>query len=379
MPRRPPSPSAPATIRRALLAAALAAGCGAPQAGAPPDEPPPPRADDPSGAGAGSPRLLPWDAGFAALVAGLRAAWRAGDTEGRRGCLLALAGPEGGAHRLEADLAVALRPLPDPPADARARWRDAPGDRAGLLSVWGRYGAGDGPVLAALTTSPPPTALPGDSGLTGSAAAAVLVSPDGERWTRWIAPADVPSAALEASAARGALPVWVTATPDTPVPVLARALEALAREAPSVALAVLLPAGTEVPAGARGADAGRAGLCPDGLPAAERPEGDVPVASLRQGIAPLVAAAERCKAAGSGPVARGGRLELQLRVAPDGAVAGACVTRDDVGDAVFRGCVLEAAAALRFVAPRPEGTVVDAALPLVVSPDESLLQRPVCR
>ena len=74
----------------------------------------------------------------------------------------------------------------------------------------------------------------------------------------------------------------------------------------------------------------------------------------------------------------GERLGAVLfRVGPDGRVAQACIGSDELGDAGVRRCVLDAIRATAFPRPDPSGTV-DAALPVVLRPDASLRQRPLC-
>ena len=107
----------PTTVRVFTLLFLLAQGCSGTQVQQQPDhnptvtsEPPQPPAE--SGQ---SPRLLALEATYTDLVAAARTMDDATSAQGSENCLLR--GDGIGAYRFEGDIAVAVRPLPDPPED----------------------------------------------------------------------------------------------------------------------------------------------------------------------------------------------------------------------------------------------------------------------
>jgi len=360
----------PVTLGAALLVAGLAEGCGgaaAPPASSPGDGPAANATVAPS---APPSRGLALTATWGDLVARVAALTQAELGDADAGCVLRPAPPEGGAHRLEADLAPAIRPLPDAPGDAVARL--AAGTPT-VLTVWGRFGNGaDGsPVLASLTTGSPPN--PGDL--------AVGIPRAGDWVTRPLGPAsDAPSGDTGEPPPGGDGRPAVVLTADAATPVT-RVIEAIGAhpEWREVTLAVVLPADTRLPPPRDDGDrSDPAQRCPEGLPPpATGTPGELAVDTVRSGIAPLVEATSRCTAEGSGAVAGGGLLELELRVAPTGQVAQACAVTDTTRDPGFRACVLEAAGKLLFPPPSPSGPV-DVAVPLRVPVAEGIRHAPLC-
>jgi hypothetical protein len=237
-------------------------------------------------------RALGNAADFGALVRAAQALEAAGAAGSDAGCVLRAPTAPGASWRLEADVAVALRPLPAAWEDLDAPLRTRRG-AARLLSRWGQ-------------TRTEPFAI----------ALAVPLDPD----------------------------VRLPAEPVVPPEVMDR------------------------------------GFCGGGAlpePAADAVEGDLPAVEVRAALAPLGEAAARCLAGASGRAASGGRLDLALRITAAGRVGDACVVRDPILDPTLRLCVLAAAQSLRFPAPSPAG-FVDLALPLRLTPDAALAQRPLC-
>jgi len=399
-----PSLTPPVELRRTLLfsLALLALACGGPSDGGsttgdavPPasggeatagDRPGSPGDDD-----APATRVLALDATFADLVGQAAALAEAGQGDEDLACLLRAAPPTGGAHRLEADLAPAIRPLPRPPAGTTATLRQSPPPTA--LTVWGRFGGrgADGPVLATFTTAPPPE--PGDL--------VVSIPAQGAPVERPLTGAPPAEAEAEDAAPGGSAPgsgndggptdagptgerapaVVLTADAETPVRRMLDVMASHEDDWGEVVLAVLLPEGTRLPpprtANVDEDPAQAAMRCPDGLPAPSGPVGELPVDVVRSGIAPLVEATSGCTGQATGAVAGGGLLEIELRVTEDGRVDRACAATDEIGDPGFRACVLEAAEALRFPRPSPRGEV-DVAVPLRIPEAAGLRQRPLC-
>jgi hypothetical protein len=248
-------------MRRAISAGLLVlVGCGGgavegpgPGANGQPAEP----IDEPDhGTSMPPSRALGLTATFGDLVSAARALEDAGAADASVGCLLRGSGP----YRLEADLAVAMRPLPEAPADLDARLESARSVR--LFSRWGQLGLGGDLAAAAFTTTAPPR---------GEHATAWVLTDRG----LWILPVGEgparagPLALREAgaratgAAARGL--VVVLAEAGVALADLRTVLAALAGTHANVALAVSLAAEVRLPAPTP-ASASNEGLCPDGLP-----------------------------------------------------------------------------------------------------------------
>jgi hypothetical protein len=314
-----------------------------------------------------SPRVLAPEATFRDVVAAIAALDDGPDESSTAGCVLR-EGRDGEPHHLEADLSVAVRPVPAPDSDLDGRL----GRSARVLTRWGPIGAAHPDLaLVALTGTPP---------ASGEAAIVLVVTDEGVygRVAR-AAPldrADFGPASIDQAGARiadlvarpelAAAPIFVTAERGVRVERVARLFEWLARvPSASVALAVALAPGTRLPDAPAQETGPGAATCPDGLPATsdDAPEGDLPADTIRAGIEPLRAASIECLAhAGAGAV-RGGVAELAFRIGADGAVQDACFVRDATDDPALRACIVRAALGIRFAAPSPAGTV-DVVLPL---------------
>lgn len=316
-----------------------------------------------------SARDLPADASFADLASAARRQDDLRDQDSSVGCLL-----RGGAgFRLEADLAVAIRPLPAPEADLDARMAsDGP---ARVLTRYGAYGESDELGLVALTTTAPPR------GSVVDAVGLVIVITDRGAYARRT------DAAFGAVTPRpideliGVLPfsevstTFVTAEAGVPLSTVYDALRLLPSTlAGDVGLAVALERGVVLP-DRIALEEEEAPLCEE-LPATDAPSSETFGASdLRAGIARLSGPVAICVGTTPGPGARGGRMELMARVVDGGTVAEACIRADDTGDAHLRACVLRAARALVFSDPHG---VVDFAVPLVLEAGTIHRQRAVC-
>ncbi len=313
-----------------------------------------------------------------------------GEGNATAGCLLRGSGAVGDAWRFEADVAVAVRPLPAPwdDYDAHLRAHRAP---ARILSHWGQTRAEPYSLALATLTSTVPvdTALPAAVVVLTDAGVYVLGTAQSVSGTAQSGPSAVaaipPSRLVEALRALqpGGAPAMIAVTAEAAVPLasLREALAVLAELGVPIALAVPLAPDVRLPPDpVVSPDVAERGLCGRGLPEppASAVEGDLAQSVVVGALAPLRDAAARCMSTATGRAASGGRLDVTLRIGADGTVTEACAVRDDVLDPALRICVLEAARALRFPLPSPSG-YVDLALPLRLAADTTLAQRPLCQ
>jgi hypothetical protein len=336
----------------------------------------------------GAARRLPESATYGDLVALARSLEDRGASDSEAGCLLG-AGTSGG-WVLAADLAPAVRPLPEPPQD-HAEFLRAERGPVRVLTRWG----GAGPRSAALAVATITSAVPPAPGSEG---AVVFLVPEGALLRSTIGPAPpragagpappeapVPIAALGAALAALGLPaprapIVVAAEARTRLADVRAALRAVEATGAQVQLGVALPPGTALPADPVVApDAAARGLCPNGLRdlPPDAAEGDIDVRALRAALGALSGTASRCLGTAGPAGSGGGRFELAVRLAPEGRVAEACATLDSAGDPALRACVLEAVRGLDLPRPSPAG-FVDLAFPLVLSADATAVQRASC-
>ncbi|MFK8003566.1 MAG: hypothetical protein AB8H86_28600 [Polyangiales bacterium] len=320
-----------------------------------PREEPQPEAD---------PRRLAAGATFADLVGAAGALDARGGGQSSSGCLLEQANA---GHMLRADVAIALRPAPAPPAVLTAA-----GDRVRVFSRWGQRGSGS-PVLAALTATPPPAGGPALAVLINESSIA-LRSTDGSLVGDDVL---VPSlaSAMQAALQRGASRVFVSAAAGVSLTRLQEVLAALPAEAATlVVFAVALSGDTTLPdPPARGE--GDTGMCSAMEPRTPGPTGDMDAAAAREALSGL-SSASACLANAGPESASGGRLGLEIIVGPSGAVERACATSDEIEDSGVRTCVLDHVRALRFPTSSGEVTL---RLPISLVPDRSEAPRALCR
>jgi len=319
---------------------------------------------------AASARDLAAAASFADLASAARRQDDLRDQDSSAGCLLRRS-PD--AFRLEADLAVAIRPLPAPEADLDARMAsDGP---ARVLTRYGAYGESDDLGLVALTTTAPPR------GSVADAVGLVVVVTDRGAYARRTDGAFGAVTPRPLEELMGTLPfsevstTFVTAEAGVPLTTLYEALRLLPSTlAGDVGLAVALERGVVLP-DRIALEEDEAPLC-EALSATDAPTSDTLGATeLRAGIARLSGSVSICVGTTPGPGARGGRMELMARIIDGGTVGEACIRADDTADAHLRACVLRAARALVFA--DPDG-VVDFAVPLVLEPGTIHRQRATC-
>ncbi|NCQ61396.1 MAG: hypothetical protein GW913_12120 [Myxococcales bacterium] len=303
-------------------------------------------------------RALAAGAHFADVVAALEAAEVAHAEAATAPCVMTGGSDDRSAH-VDAEVAAAVHPIPDAPADLASR---VGVEAVAILSRFGARGpAQPGLAVATLTSTDPP----GDGEqmlIVLTSRGALLRSTD-----RAMDPG-TPFSLEELRRRLNALSpapelLALTAEASIPVSVLHDALLAVPDAlAPRLALAVTLPPGTRTPEAAA-ASAQHSPICED-LPAlavGER-EGVLEGRVLLAGVAPLRDAVPACLDT-AGADARAGTMVLRFRVARDGSVAAACVASDETGSDGLRTCVLEHLGQLHFPAPSPAG-VVEAAIPL---------------
>lgn len=371
---RPPSFPASPILRIPILAIPILVACGAAPAPAPhPVRDREARGDDHAAARAArSDRDLDREATFADLVTAARRQDDRRDQDAAAACLVRASAS---GYRLEADLAVAVRPLPAPPAELDARMEAERGPIR-VLTRFGTYGAEHAQSgLVAINTTLPPS--------RGVALAFVLTdrglyarrsdAPGGERDAsrpEWIL-ARVPWTEIDLLA--------ITAEAAVPIASLVELLAAIPTSmAGRVTLAVVLEEGTRLPEPAAIDPGEGAELCPQGLPelAESDPLGDLPADRIRDALGPLRTGAELCVGTSTGPGASGGRVSMAVRIGPEGRVSDACVIEDTSGDPQLRACLARAARELSF---DPPGGYLDFTLPLALEPGRAQRQAPLCR
>lgn len=307
-----------------------------------------------------SPRDLAANATFADLVAAARRQDDLRDQDSTAGCLLRV----GASYRLEADLAAAVRPLPEAPTSL-----DTHADAVAVLTRYGTIGPADASLgFVAFTTTQP----------VDHAEAAVLIVQGHELFVARTS--ERRAQPIEASAIAalddGHTLLFVTATARTSVGDLSSVLRAIpASMAGRVGLAVALPSGTRLAAVGTATEAPPSeAICT--LSTTEEPPGDLSVDAIRAGVQPLIARAETCVGTSEGRGALGGRVVLSMRIGAHGEVSEACISEDPTDDGVLRACLVRAARALSFAAPT-NGTV-DVDLPLVLASGVAHRQRALC-
>ncbi|MCS6797912.1 MAG: hypothetical protein NZ898_05200 [Myxococcota bacterium] len=324
-------------------------------------------------------RRLAADATFGDLVAAVAALDGTDDESSEAGCLLRT-GRDGSPHRLEADVAVAVHPLPPVPADLDAHLE-------GPVAILTRWGLAGDPGTARLALVSLTASRPTRGGLLVAVTdegvhARPVGTPTGTgpRFSRL----EVPTAAARLREALGAEGtshgvLFVTAERNVPLTRLIALFEALGPVAHATSFAVALAPGTRLPSASPAAMPAADTHCPDGLPepGPEEPEGELPALALGGALSPLREAAVECLRNAGPEGGHGGRVLLAMRIDASGRVAHACVMRDEIGDPILAACIVRAARTQQLPAPRPAG-FVDVALPLRLQPIEPAPTRPLC-
>jgi hypothetical protein len=323
-------------------------------------------------------RVVKPDTTYGALVQQLAELDAHGLAHSDEACLLSIAKGTGQWH-LSADLAVAVRPLPETPVDLDAQLANR--QASSVLTRWGHLGAGaKGPLLAALTTSPPSAREQAlvifvtDQGIYGrSSNVAVPIG-----WEGALKPEQL-SALLRrqreqlSSSVDG---IYITAERDIPLSQIKALLVDLTPLQVPVALAAALAKGTRQPPVK---EPSSELLCPKGLPPLESGStyGTLEPRQLQEARKTLQERAETCMEHASGTTAEGNMLNLATRLDQSGKIIQACFVTDEIGDVGLRRCVNQALKAVQFPAPEPAG-IVDINIPLRFVYLPAFAQQPIC-
>jgi len=319
-------------------------------------------------------RALGARASFGELVRAARGRIRSGAATAGGPCLLRALG---GGYAFDAELMPALDGLPDAPVELDSQLAAAAGATA-VLSAFGVVGPADAALVATGFTAISPERLRDPFAL-------LVLTDEGVHLRLGPAAAAQPSAPQPAADALHALATartppsvcYVTAEADAPVAGLAALLAGLPAGC-AAALALVLPAGTRLPAPSTPAGASAAS-CPEGLPEppADAAEGSLQVADLRAALAPLAERAQRCLDRALSADANGVRITLALRIDERGALERACVIDAAPGREALSACIVDATHGIAFAAPSPPG-FVDVQLPLSLTPTPWSTQRAFC-
>lgn len=282
---------------------------------------------------------------------------------------------------LKADLAVAVRPLPEPPAELATRLRD-PSTPVTLLSRWGRIG--DNPaalVLAAFTT----TSTMGPNTrmfallLTKEGAFFRSLGNSGDAMPTGPLQPDNLVPLLAERIAQSQIVLCVTAEAQIPVSALYKVLASLPSKGIEVVLAAALPAETSLPALSVSPTTAAGLWCPSGLPdpAPSSTEGELPQQTILGALAPIRDEAQACFVRSAGGATAGGKVKLAVRIGADGRVQATCLLEDEIRDSTLAQCLLDAARQIVFPKPSPAG-FVDVSVPLRLTPAIVPPQNPIC-
>jgi hypothetical protein len=282
---------------------------------------------------------------------------------------------------LDADLAVAVRPLPSTPDDLDKRLEGHPG-KVHVMTLWGRVGDDTNAIVlvAFTTTSPQSARLP----------AVALFLTDRGITVRQSDEASEPNAAplqladvgpfLANLASKKEFALYVTANANISLRALYDLLSVLPYPQREVALTVALAPETRLPKpfipSAKEADI----WCPQGLPEPpeEAPQGDIPQIEIMTAMGSMRDKARQCLSVAEGSGAAGGRVVIAMRVDENGNVSKQCLVEDAIQDLALGKCLLSTVGELRFPPPSPKG-FVDIHLPLKLSPEGISGQSPICK
>jgi hypothetical protein len=325
-------------------------------------------------------RLLSTDARFGDLIAAVNHLDQHDQHHSEKKCLLRRLPFNSERIALEADLAVAVRPLPDAPERLDKRLRTESG-KIHVITIWDRIGVdASGIALVAFTTTSPASArLP---------AVALFLTDRGItiRQTDQIPePNNKPiqlnqlASFLADIASQKNFALYVTADAQIPLSALYDLLSTLPYPQPEVALAVALAAGTRLPTQSKPSTRDTAVWCPQGLPELKHdaPQGDIPRSDIVATVGAMREEAQQCLAAADGSAAGGGRVQVAIRVGASGSVERQCLIEDEIQNLALAKCILSTVSSLRFPPPNPSGSV-DIHLPLRLTSQGISGQKPVC-
>jgi len=325
-------------------------------------------------------RILSIDMRFGDLIDSVNYLDQHGHHHSDKKCLLRRLPFTGERIAFDADLAVAVRPLPDAPGELDKRLQSERG-RIHVITLWDRIGIDDsGVVLVAFTTTSPSSArLP---------AVALFLTDRGIYIRQSDQKAESKGEPIQLNeltpflaniASKEAFALYVTADAETTLRALSDLLSTLPYPQPEVALAVVLEAGTRLPKQSEPLMRDPAVWCPEGLPELEfdAPQGDIPRSDIIAAIDTMRDEAQQCLAAAEGTAAAGGRLQVAIRIDASGKVEKRCLIEDEIGNLALARCILSTVNKLRFPPPNPSGPL-DIHLPLRLTSQGISGQKPFC-
>lgn len=360
----------------------LIVGCGGPQ---PASEPPPGQSIEkppmePDEQAAQDPRILTDKTNFGNLVDVVNLLDQHTAHHSETNCFLRKLDTEKPSWRIEADLAVAVRPLPKALNDLSAKLQEEP-KPIHVMTRWGRIGEHtDGFVLVAFTTTTPASAKLPAVALFVTAAGVYVRQSEAvlEIQAEPLKLSDIGPFLAKATAQKEFI-LFITADEALPLGQLHELLFMLPYPKPEVALATVLGPDTRLPQPPKVDDESKKHWCPSGLPELPESEGEgnLPPTEIKASLGPLLEGSQKCLASAVGPSASGGQVLIAFRIGKSGKVESQCLVQDEIKDAALASCLLEAAGDLTFTPPSPSG-FVDVHLPLRLTPMGIDQQRPIC-
>jgi hypothetical protein len=334
-----------------------------PEVDAAPSEPPPT-----------GPRVIELPGTYGGLMSAASVLEDRGEGASPQECMLRSPEHRGWPWILEAEISASVRPVPPPPGDLDARLVDS-AQPVLVITRWGQIGSRSFDVALAAITSAAPLPDQGSAVLLLTDRGVYLRRTDQRVSMGRTAPRPLPERGASIEGLEEGTMIYVTAEADVPLTQLRRLLAALP-EGASVVFAVALGQEIRVPDPPPLPEDRETGLCPEGLPDPSEGtvRGELEAPLVIGALGPLRTRARECLETAVATRSPGGRVELMIRIAPDGQVSDACLGSDELGGTELRNCLIEAALATRFPVPRPQG-FVDVQLPLRLQPSS---QRPLC-
>ncbi len=325
-------------------------------------------------------RLLDADARFGDLIATVNHLDQNKQQHSDKKCLLRRLPFTGERIALEADLAVAVRPLPDAPGQLDKRLQSESG-KVHVITLWDRIGAdASGIVMVAFTTTSPASArLPAVVLFITARGISIRHSDQTPEPNSEPIQLNELTSVLADIASRKEFALYVTADAEIPLGKLYELLATLPHPQPEVALAVALSAGTRLPTQSKPSTRDTAVWCPQGLPELKHdaPQGNIQRSDIIAAVNAMREEAQECLSAADATAAVGGRVQVAIRVGVSGSVEKQCLIEDEIENLALAKCILSTVSALRFPPPNPSGPV-DIHLPLRLAPQGISGQKPVC-
>lgn len=282
---------------------------------------------------------------------------------------------------LEADLAVAVRPLPHAPDELDKRLQSESGT-VHVITLWDRIGSDtSGIVLVAFTTTTPASArLPAVALFLTNRGIYVRQSDQTSEPNNKPIQLNELAPLLAHIASQKDFALYVTADAQVSLRALYDLLSALPDPQPEIALAVVVAAGTRLPKQSKSSTRDTTVWCSQGLPElkSEIPEGDIPRSDIIAAVGAIHEGAQQCLAEADGSAAAGGRLQVAFRVGVSGNVERQCLIEDEIQNLALAKCILSTVSTLRFPPPNPSGPV-DIHLPLRLTSQGINRQKPICK